>query len=760
MKSFHNRRDSAIRGAKRKRVSVSLACVNAAEMGPEKCRREKRASRMGNNIGRGGMSRPPPPSGEGPGASDAADDVPYVDTLVREYLLYRGCSGALAAFDAERGEGQAFDRADRVAELIFGRHVPRLDAVGLSRTLGLLRDRYFSRLDASFAPATAELETSIARLFVVTAAKARRKDKIAELFEAEGERLVAASAGGDEWHRWFAVPYVKRPSNDPRFAPYFEDTWADAVVASARNFLSVAFAAAPEPAVLRFGAARRERALLVNRVAALEREVALLRENKRHEGVSLDAARTVDTTEGDGVNSASRGASGEDAEAASEDPFDRVIVADGRSGLKDSDKSASSSFEMAVPRDRHRDKNIRDPHHMRDAVTAVTFTRQDAFSLHAPRPVAHARFAPGGALAAGAGDDGAIRVWSVDDDARDTHFSLQNGVNDGVNTNHTDSTTSVLASLHVGENAVGALAWDVDAFNRNAREGAGGVLYVGTRDASVRAWDVDERAVVADAAGDESFPHCEDLRCSPCGRWLARSAATRDPWARAGPGGARRSPLGRVEVWDARALTCVASLPLGAAAPCAHELAFNHNGKMLAAAGADGEIRLFDVNAARLVAKWRAHPKGHAATSVAFSSSAADACVFGVGTDGVVAEWSLRSLRASLGAVDVRDVCGVDTRTRLALDPAGRGVALTSAVANGAVAVLERRDGNRAAANDGDAAPSKAPSGARGGQAVSLPGNGAAARCVDWHPTRSAVLAGCVDGTSMLTTLEMSVSEG
>ena len=398
---------------------------------------------------------------------------------------------------------------------------------------------------------------------------------------------------------------------------------------------------------------------------------------------------------------------------------------------------------------------------MRDAVTAVTFTRQDAFSLHAPRPVAHARFAPGGALAAGAGDDGAIRVWTVDDDARDTHFSLQKNIGgDGVNTNHNGSTTSVLASLHVGENAVGALAWDVDAFNRNARQGPGGVLYVGTRDASVRAWDVDERAVVADAAGDESFPHCEDLRCSPCGRWLARSAATRDPWARAKPGGARRSPLGRVEVWDARALTCVASLPLGAAAPCAHELAFNHNGKMLAAAGADGEIRLFDVNAARLVAKWRANPKGHAATSVAFSSSAADACVFGVGTDGVVAEWSLRSLRTSLGAVDVRDVCGVDTRTRLALDPAGRGVALTSAVANGAVAVLERRDGNRAAANDGDAAPSKAPSGARGGQAVSLPGNGAAARCVDWHPTRSAVLAGCVDGTSMLTTLEMSVSEG
>ena len=189
------------------------------------------------------MSRPPPPSGEGPGASEAADDVPYVDTLVREYLLYRGARARSPRSTPSAARARR-STADRVAELIFGRHVPRLDAVGLSRTLGLLRDRYFSRLDASFAPATAELETSIARLFVVTAAKARRKDKIAELFEAEGERLVAA--GGDhELYRWFAVPYVKRPSSDPRFAPYFEDAWADAVVASARNFLSVALRGAP-----------------------------------------------------------------------------------------------------------------------------------------------------------------------------------------------------------------------------------------------------------------------------------------------------------------------------------------------------------------------------------------------------------------------------------------------------------------------------------------------------------------------------------
>ena len=673
-------------------------------------------------------SRPPPPSGEGPRASDAVDDVPYVDTLVREYLLYRGCSGALAAFDAERGEGRAFDRADRVAELIFGRHVPRLDAVGLSRTLGLLRDRYFSRLDASFAPATAELETSIARLFVVTAVKARRKDKIAELFEAEGERLVAA--GGDhEWHRWFAVPYVKRPGSDPKFAPYFEDKWADTVVASARNFLSTTFAAAPEPAMLKFGAARRERNRLAERVAALERELAGMREQKRSlvsKSVSASAPARVDASRKEGKNAKNVSTSS---------------VA--------SDESASA-YELPPPPPASVPS--------RDALrtNGLTFKRQDAFSFHAPGPVTHARFAPNGALVASAGDDGAVRVWSVaerDDDDDDDGFQVDD---------------VVIASLHVGERAVGALAWDVASASRkengNGDFSAGGVLYVGTRDASIRAWDVGERAVVADAAGDESFPHCEDLRCSPCGRWIARSAATRDPWAmlESKTSGEktskpRRSPLGRVEVWDAVTFAQTSSLPLGPAAPCAHELAFNHNGKMLAAACADGEIRLFDVNAGRLVAKWRAHPKGHAATSVAFGND--NERVFGVGTDGVVAEWSLRRLRGLLSTVDVRETCGVDTRTRLALDPSGRAVALTSAVANGAVAAPERMRNDENAFSGTNEEVDGTPTGGlprRGGFSVSLPGSGAAARCVDWHPTKSAVLAGCVDGACMLTTLEMS----
>ena len=75
-------------------------------------------------------------------APSAADEAAYVDSLLREYLLYRGFTGSLAAFDAERASlPPELDSADAVTDLLFGKHIPSLDVVGLTRTLALLRDR-------------------------------------------------------------------------------------------------------------------------------------------------------------------------------------------------------------------------------------------------------------------------------------------------------------------------------------------------------------------------------------------------------------------------------------------------------------------------------------------------------------------------------------------------------------------------------------------------------------------------------------------
>ena len=150
-----------------------------------------------------------------------------------------------------------------------------------------------------------------------------------------------------------------------------------------------------------------------------------------------------------------------------------------------------------------------------------------------------------------------------------------------------------------------------------------------------------------DAAGDEAFPHCEDLRCSPSDHVFARAAATRDPWTRGGSSGVR----GALEIWNAKIFAPESSLSLGPDAAPVHEVAFNHNGKMLATAGADGAVRLFDLNAGKQIMSWTAHPRGEAATSLAFCAD--QNAVFSAGTDGVVTEWSLHRLRSVIHSVDV-----------------------------------------------------------------------------------------------------------
>ena len=184
-----------------------------------------------------------------------------------------------------------------------------------------------------------------------------------------------------------------------------------------------------------------------------------------------------------------------------------------------------------------------------------------------------------------------------------------------------------------------------------------------------------------------------------------------------------------------------------------HEVAFNHNGKMLATAGADGAVRLFDLNAGKQIMSWTAHSKGEAATSLAFSAD--QNAVFSAGTDGVVTEWSLHRLRSVIHSVDVEraradegrnhDAVGDDasrtrtktkTRRTVALDPLGRGFALASSAEDASLVLLDAEG--------------------PGGVVRALPGHAAAVTCVDWHPTASVVCTGSADRTVQLTTLEFS----
>lgn len=55
------------------------------------------------------------------------DAVAYADVIAREYLLFRGATGALKLFDAERADEDSktkLFKVDRVMELLFQTYIP------------------------------------------------------------------------------------------------------------------------------------------------------------------------------------------------------------------------------------------------------------------------------------------------------------------------------------------------------------------------------------------------------------------------------------------------------------------------------------------------------------------------------------------------------------------------------------------------------------------------------------------------------------
>lgn len=184
-----------------------------------------------------------------------------------------------------------------------------------------------------------------------------------------------------------------------------------------------------------------------------------------------------------------------------------------------------------------------------------------------------------------------------------------------------------------------------------------------------------------------------------------------------------------------------------------------------------------------LAVGWPAHRGGHAATSLAFSAD--QNAVFSVGTDGVVSEWSLHKFRTVLHSVNVSRACGLVTdytntstgthirggtsrsgspgavatsdggggsgylgvaaaaggggvggsRLRLALDPNGHGLVLSSRSADAALVCLDP--------------------GGSGGTVHALSGHAGPVTCVDWHPTKSVALTGSSDNSMQVTHLAM-----
>ena len=87
------------------------------------------------------------------------DAIPYVDSLVKEYLLFRGFTSTLSVFnqDLRTDRGRGF-QADQLCKLVFRQLLPQSEATELMEVLDFLGKRVYSRLPGSYEPMIRKLE--------------------------------------------------------------------------------------------------------------------------------------------------------------------------------------------------------------------------------------------------------------------------------------------------------------------------------------------------------------------------------------------------------------------------------------------------------------------------------------------------------------------------------------------------------------------------------------------------------------------------
>ncbi|CAH9070598.1 unnamed protein product [Cuscuta epithymum] len=163
------------------------------------------------------------------------ENMQYAEELLREFLVFRGFTNTLQAFEKELGSdiGKGF-QVDRLLDLIFSVYIPKCQAANLVNLLHFFK-QCFGSYEIELMSSLSKLEVSIMRYYIIHALQSGKREKVIEFFDTHGSELVQKH---QDWALWFAIPYHKSPHLDPEFRLYFSKEWINTLQLSVRNFLS------------------------------------------------------------------------------------------------------------------------------------------------------------------------------------------------------------------------------------------------------------------------------------------------------------------------------------------------------------------------------------------------------------------------------------------------------------------------------------------------------------------------------------------
>ena len=610
------------------------------------------------------------------------DMLPYVDSLIKEYFLFRGFNQTFYAFETEC-ESDKFKvfNVEESVQLLLDTFLPNYQSKRLVSLCQFLESNIFSKLEPDLQKSFKRITASIYKKYIVHALQNKRTDKVTELFERVANRLRQQP---EEWSPWFSIQYVKNPERHPEFEVYFTKEWSDNLRTSLENLLSKAFHKVPLPSILRFHLDRLYRRNLQLRIEALEVEKARLEtllsiqndedyhhqlelrhsresrprreEEEDREGDEIREMNGNTTEDADPSTTPSNGVHEEAAPKASQVQLENLPtdMVDALSDLCATDQSPSALTKTASSASSSTAKSLDDGPPAQilpsedtsgsESVPAalgssspeeVEVLLHSGFEGH-EAPITCCRYSPDGENVASASTNGTVRIWSADD--------------------ATPSNRNVTIRTNC---RVICLDWEP------RREK---LVLFGTSLGTVKGWNVDSKRFVFDVSVSQDQSDIIGVKCSPSDPIFVVVASTSER------GEGRK---GSLTLWNSRTFSKIGRLSaerdadLESPVNCA---AFSRCGRTIAAGSEDGMITTYEASSRSVTAGF---PASGDAAIVDIKFANGDDSLWTLSAAGRAQEWRLATSEV-LREVDLLSLGGGRANPRaesayheLVIDPSG-----------------------------------------------------------------------------------------
>lgn len=142
----------------------------------------------------------------------------YAEELVREFLVFRGFTKTLQAFEKELGTdiGKGF-QVDSLLDLIFSVYIPKCQAENLVNLLHFFKQCFVS-YEAELMSTLSKLEVSIIRYYIIHALQTGRKEKVMEFFNIHGTELLQKHEDWALWFGWLSLSFFLCDFDDFSFS--------------------------------------------------------------------------------------------------------------------------------------------------------------------------------------------------------------------------------------------------------------------------------------------------------------------------------------------------------------------------------------------------------------------------------------------------------------------------------------------------------------------------------------------------------------